>query len=86
MAKEKKKMQEKDLSLRDKIKAYRRDLHGDIAKKFDETFIRLCGGFESLKEALQEGKGLQKAFVASKLEIASMLAELAKRSDEEEDD
>lgn len=85
MGKEKKKMQEKTPSLRDKIKAFRRDLHGDIAKKFDETFIHLCGGFDSLKEALQEGKDLQKAFVAAKLVIAPLLAELPDQDDEEDD-
>ena len=86
MAKEKKKMREKELSLRDKIKDFRRHLHGDVAKKFDETFTRLCGGFDSLKEALQEGKDLQKAFVATKLELAPMLAEIDAKSDEEEGD
>lgn len=82
MAKEKKMMREREPSLRDKIKAYRRELHGEIAKKFDEIFIRLCGDFDSLKEALQEGKDLQKAFVAAKLEIAPMLAELDEKEEE----
>jgi hypothetical protein len=85
MAKEKKKMQEKPPSLRDKIKMYRKDLHGEVAKKFDEVFIDSCGYGDSLKEALQEGKDLQKAFVAAKAAIAPMLAELHENLDEEDD-
>lgn len=78
MAKEKKKMQEKPLSLREKIKAYRRELHGDVAAKFDEVFITSCGYGKSLKDALQEGKDLQKAFVAAKTE-AEKLAKQTKQ-------
>lgn len=55
-----------DLSLRDKIKAYRRELHGDVAEAFDSAFCETSGE-RNLKKALTNGKNLQAAFVAAKL-------------------
>jgi|GEM_PF-5802457 len=66
--------QEKTLSLREKIKAYRRELHGEAAKKFDTVFLEAAGG-SSLKEALQDGMNLQKAFVAAKKEAERLSKE-----------
>jgi hypothetical protein len=59
------KKQVKEPSLRDKIKAYRRALHGDVAIAFDKKFMEVAGG-KDLKKALTDGKDLQAAFVAAK--------------------
>lgn len=55
----------KSPSLRDGIKAYRRNLHGDIAEAFDAAFCTVAGS-APLKKALNSGTDLQKAFVAAK--------------------
>ena len=66
--------QEKPLSLRDTIREYRRNLHGDIARSFDEIFCSIsgCKGL-SFKEALVNGDSLQKAFVAAKKVVQPLL-------------
>lgn len=86
---EKKQMAKKEPSLRDKIKEYRRNLHGEFAMKFDEIFIESCGlnsKSASLKQALQDGKDLQKAFVAAKKEIEKMPKFRGVNDDIDEDD
>lgn len=57
--------QPKEPSLRDKIKAHRRTLHGDVAVAFDKAFFDVTGE-KDLKKALTNGKNLQAAFVAAK--------------------
>jgi len=59
-------VQKKSPSLRDNIKTYRRELHGDIAEAFDTAFCTLAGT-GPFKKALNSGTDLQKAFVAAKL-------------------
>jgi RNase P protein component len=65
---------EKPLSLRDTIREFRRELHGDIAKTFDEVFCASsgCKGL-SFKEALVNGESLQKAFVSAKKVVQPMI-------------
>ena len=52
------KEKEEKFSLRDKIKAYRAQLHGDVAIKFDTVFCEISGMTDevSLKTALGKGK------------------------------
>lgn len=64
--------QTQSLSLRDQIKAYRRDLHGDVAQSFDEGFCEIAGEYP-IKKALSAGKELQKAFVAGKNAAQAMM-------------
>ena len=69
-----KKEEKKPLSLRDTIREYRRNLHGQIAIAFDEIFCAQsgCKGL-SFKEAIANGESLQKAFVAAKRVAQPML-------------
>jgi len=64
MAKKRNK-QPKEPSLRDKIKAHRASLHGEVAAAFDRVFFEETGEV-SLKKALTNDKNLQAAFVAAK--------------------
>jgi len=57
--------QPKEPSLRDKIKAHRRTLHGEVAVAFDKKFFEVTGE-KDLKKALTNGKNLQAAFVAAR--------------------
>ena len=61
----KKNKQPKEPSLRDKIKAHRRALHGEVAVAFDKKFFEVTGE-KDLKKALTNGKNLQAAFVAAR--------------------
>ncbi len=72
-----KKVLDQPLSLRDKILAYRRDLHGDVAATFDWAFVQAAGtdSKDGLKGAMAHGSDLQKAFVAAKAEAAKVIAE-----------
>lgn len=86
MAKGKKEPKQKEPSLRDKIKAYRRELHGEQAQTFDAAFIENCGvaKSKSLKEALQDGKDLQKAFVQAKAAAGPIKVKVVTDDDEDE--
>lgn len=69
MSRKKNKNQEKgggeNQSLRQKIKAFRHGLHGDVARAFDTAFFTATGE-GSLKKAFTNGKDLQASFVAAK--------------------
>lgn len=71
MARGKHKSKHNSSSLRDQIKAYRRDLHGEVAEAFDKVFCEMSGA-APIKKALSEGKDLQKAFVAAKMAATEM--------------
>lgn len=71
MARGKHKGKHESSSLRDQIKAYRRNLHGEVAEAFDNTFCEMSGA-SPVKKALSEGRDLQKAFVAAKVSADAM--------------
>lgn len=74
------------LSLRDKIKAFRRSLHGEAAATFDEVFCEISGMLSgtSLKECLSKGKNLQKAWVAAKDKASLKIKDLKTSEIEDE--
>lgn len=69
----------KPMSLREKIKEFRRNLHGKKAEAFDAAFIESAGNGISFRECLAEGRDLQKAFVLAK--DAAALAKDARHND-----